>query len=109
MRPILFSVLLVLASAIPCAAIPYPLTEYLHITESLTIVIIHAVHSTPPPPAVIDPPAIVWTEGEVISSPLALEADAPLAHTPEPATLLLVGSSLAALGWFSRRRRRSTP
>lgn len=108
MRPLMLSVLFVLISAVPCAAIPYPLTDYLRMTESLSIVVIHHAAPTPPPLSVPDPPTIVWTEGEMIPSPLAPAAEAPLAHTPEPATLLLVGSSLVGVGWFSRRRRRST-
>jgi hypothetical protein len=36
--------------------------------------------------------------------------DPPLSHTPEPGTLLLVGSSLTGLGlWWRRRRARGGP
>lgn len=53
------------------------------------------------PPVTLDPPALVLPSD---MPPLIWVADdpAPIAN-PEPTTLLLVGATLAALGWRLRR------
>jgi len=103
----------VLLLAAPAAAVP--ITETLGLTESLTVVVIHGgpacssgwqpdasgacVDETGAPPAwlpVLDAP--------VVSLEAAAADPAPVPN-PEPSTLLLVGSTLAGLGWIRRRSR----
>jgi hypothetical protein len=52
------------------------------------------------PPIVFDPPL-----GDPVGNVAGGAADpVPLEPTPEPGTLLLLGSSLAGIGWWLRRR-----
>lgn len=44
--------------------------------------------------------------GEFVGVNLSIDATPTTAPVPEPATLLLLGSGLAGLGWFGRKRRK---
>jgi len=59
-------------------------------------------------PVTVDPPVTAWVpvEDPPLTLELAADPPAPLTATPEPATLLLVGTALVAVGWAWTRRQR---
>lgn len=105
--------LLILAS-VPAAAVP--VSDTLGASESLTVVVIHGgpacssgSHQDASGACVSDetvaPPAwLPALDGQALALGAAWSED-PLVPTPEPGTLLLVGTALASLGaWYQRRR-----
>jgi hypothetical protein len=120
MRALLAIVGLMLVGVVPCAAVS--MTDTVLLGESLSFVIIHGgrVCSSGWQPDVtgrcvsdedVAPLSLLAdvalgsiTASEVIPSLLVAVADPPLAHTPEPATLCLVGMTLVGVGFMYRRR-----
>jgi len=59
-------------------------------------------------PVTVDPPVTAWVpvEDPPLGLPLGADPPPPLTATPEPGTLLLVGTALVAVGWAWTRRQR---
>jgi len=97
MKPLLFALLLL---ATPAQAVP--ITEHVPITLHVPITV--HVEATAYVPVEPWPTVPIWISEPVVTLPVS-GGDVPLEHSPEPATILLVGTALAALGWRVRRGR----